>query len=278
MYKILEKTSLNPTVVLMRIEDDLIHINSLPGQFVIIRVDDRGERIPLTIYDKDDHSISIIFQIVGKTTQKLNQLNAGDYINDIVGPLGEPTDLNGLNKVIVVGGGVGCAIAFPIAKQLFQSGVDVTSIIGFRNSDLVILENEFKLNSNRLSLMTDDGSAGEKGFVTDSLRKYLESGSYDKVIAIGPIPMMKFVAKLTKEFNTKTIVSLNSIMVDGTGMCGGCRVTVAGESKFACVDGPDFDAHLVDFDELMRRNTAYSDFEKASHKEYCRLLQVAKNE
>lgn len=278
MNKILEKVTLNPTVKMMRIEDDLIHINSLPGQFVIIRVDDSGERIPLTIYDKDETSISVIYQIIGKSTHKLDQLEAGDFIKDVVGPLGRPTDLSNITKVAVIGGGVGCAIAFPIAKKLYQSGVDVTSIIGFRTKDLVILENEFKAVSNAFSLMTDDGTYGEKGTVVDSLRKFLENSTFDKVIAIGPIPMMKYVSLLTKEYNIKTEVSLNSIMIDGTGMCGGCRVTVNGESKFACVDGPDFDGHAVDFDGLMRRNAAYLEYEKAAHQDYCRLLEVIGNE
>lgn len=278
MNKILEKVTLNPTVKMMRIEDDLIHVNSLPGQFVIIRVDDSGERIPLTIYDKDETSISIIYQIIGKSTHKLDQLKVGDFIKDVVGPLGKPTDLSNVSKVAVVGGGVGCAIAFPIAKKLYQSGIDVTTIIGFRSKDLVILKNEFKAVSNEFSLMTDDGTAGEKGTVVDSLRKYLDNSSYDKVITIGPIPMMKYVSLLTKEYNIKTDVSLNSIMIDGTGMCGGCRVTVNGESKFACVDGPDFDGHQVDFDGLMRRNAAYLEYEKASHRDYCRLLEVIGNE
>ena len=274
MYKILEKRTLNPNVKLMRIENDLIHMNAQPGQFVIIRVKEGGERIPLTIFDFDEQSISIIYQVVGATTSKLDHLNVGEHLLDIVGPLGTATDLDNVSKVIVVGGGVGCAIAHPIAKKLYNNGVEVTSIVGFRNSEFVILEKEFQDCSNHFILTTDDGSAGVKGFVTDSLRQLLEKCSYDKVFAIGPVPMMKFVSLLTKEFNTKTIVSLNSIMVDGTGMCGGCRVTVDGESKFACVDGPDFDGHLVDFDQLTKRNSVYNEFERTSHCDYCKLLEV----
>ncbi len=229
------------------------------GQFVIIRVDEKGERIPLTVadFDRENGSLTIIFQAVGFTTKKLATLNKGDFICDCVGPLGMPTEFGNPKKAIVIGGGVGCAIAYPQAKTLFNMGVDTTVIAGFRNRDIVILENEMREVSNNYYVTTDDGSYGEKGFVTDVLKRLMEAEEYDLVIAIGPIPMMKFVAKTTEEKGIRTIVSLNPIMIDGTGMCGGCRVKVGGEIKFACVDGPDFDGHLVDFDELSRRNGLY---------------------
>ena len=261
MYKILRKKVLNPTVTLMDVEAPLIAKKAEPGQFIILRVDEAGERIPLTIadYDREAGTITIIFQIVGATTEKLNQLNEGEYIHDFVGPLGVPSHTEGLKKVAVVGGGVGCAIAYPIAKKLHALGAEVHSIVGFRNKDLVILEDEFAAVSDVMKMMTDDGSHGEKGLVTNALAALIEEGNvYDEVITIGPLVMMKFVCKLTKEHNIPTVVSMNPIMIDGTGMCGGCRLTVGGETKFACVDGPDFDGHLVDFDEAIKRTAANS--------------------
>lgn len=276
MFKILMKKVLNPTVTMMEIDAPFVAKKAQPGQFIILRVDQDGERIPLTIadYNREKGTITIIFQIVGATTEKLNHLQEGDFLCDFVGPLGVPSHVQGLKKVAVVGGGVGCAIAYPIAKKLHELGTEVHSIVGFRNQDLVILEDEFQKVSDRFVLMSDDGSCGEKGLVTDALRKLIESGEqYDEVIAIGPLIMMKFVAKLTKEFQIKTVVSMNPIMIDGTGMCGGCRLTVGGETKFACVDGPDFDGHLVDFDEAMERATSYRDFERHRYEETCNLFQ-----
>ena len=258
MFEIISKKELNPTVTLMEINAPLVAKKAEPGQFIILRVDENGERIPLTVadYDRDKGPVTIIFQIVGATTEKLNHLNHGDCLHDFVGPLGTPSHVEGFKKVAVIGGGVGCAIAYPIAKKLNQNGTEVHSIVGFRNRDLVILENEFQAVSDKLVMMTDDGSYGEKGLVTDALKKLIDSGEkYDEVIAIGPLIMMKFVCKLTKEYGIKTIVSMNPIMIDGTGMCGGCRLSVGGETKFACVDGPDFDGHLVDFDEAMARSS-----------------------
>lgn len=275
MYRIVRKKSLNPTVSLMEIEAPLVAKKAEPGQFIILRVDDEGERIPLTIadFDREKGTITIIFQIVGATTEKLNSLSENDYIKDFVGPLGKPTETTGLKKVAVVGGGVGCAIAYPIAKKLFNLGTEVDSIIGFRNKELVILEKEFNMVSNKTIIMTDDGSYGEKGLVTNSLKSLIDSGNkYDVVFAIGPLPMMKFICNLTKEYGVKTIVSMNPIMVDGTGMCGGCRLTVGGETKFACVDGPDFDGHLVDFDEAIERSSMYRDFEQHKRDENCNLF------
>ncbi|MBR2382026.1 MAG: sulfide/dihydroorotate dehydrogenase-like FAD/NAD-binding protein [Clostridia bacterium] len=276
MYKILRKKVLNPTVTLMDVEAPLIAKKAEPGQFIILRVDEAGERIPLTIadYDREAGTITIIFQIVGATTEKLNQLNEGEYIHDFVGPLGVPSHTEGLKKVAVVGGGVGCAIAYPIAKKLHALGAEVHSIVGFRNKDLVILEDEFKAVSDVMKMMTDDGSHGEKGLVTNALQALIEEGNvYDEVITIGPLIMMKFVCKLTKEHNIPTVVSMNPIMIDGTGMCGGCRLTVGGETKFACVDGPDFDGHLVDFDEAIERSSMYRDFERHKHEETCNLFK-----
>lgn len=275
MYKILRKKELNPTVTLMDIEAPKIAKKAEPGQFIILRVDDDGERIPLTIadFDRSAGTVTIIFQIVGSTTEKLNHKNEGEFISDFVGPLGVASKVEGLKKVAVIGGGVGCAIAYPIAKKLHALGAEVHSIVGFRNKDLVILEDEFKAASDKLFIMTDDGSCGDKGLVTDALRKLIESGEkYDEVIAIGPLVMMKFVCLLTKEFGIKTTVSMNPIMIDGTGMCGGCRINVGGETKFACVDGPDFDGHLVDFDEAMSRSSMYKDFERKHHEETCNLF------
>lgn len=275
MYKIVRKKELNPTVTLMEVEAPLIAKKAQPGQFIILRVDDEGERIPLTVadYDREKGTVTIIFQIVGATTEKLNQLNEGDCIKDFVGPLGVASHLDGLKKVAVVGGGVGCAIAYPIAKKLHELGCEVHSVVGFRNKDLVILEEEFDKASDKLCIMTDDGSYGEKGLVTDALRKLIESGEeYDEVITIGPLIMMKFVCMLTKEKGIKTVASMNPIMIDGTGMCGGCRLTVGGETKFACVDGPDFDGHLIDFDEAIERSSMYKDFERHAHEDTCNLF------
>ena len=276
MYKITRKKVLNPTVTLMDIEAPLVARKAEPGQFIILRVDEDGERIPLTIadYDRDAGTVTIIFQIVGATTEKLNHKNEGEYISDFVGPLGKKTETEGLKKVAVVGGGVGCAIAFPVAKKLHQLGCEVHSVVGFRNKDLVILEDEFKAVSSELRMMTDDGSYGEKGLVTDALKALIEAGNqYDEVIVIGPVIMMKFVCLLTKEYGIKTVVSMNPVMIDGTGMCGGCRLTVGGEVKFACVDGPEFDGHLVDFDEAMKRSAMYRDFERHAHEETCNLFK-----
>ena len=276
MYKIVKKQPLNPTVTRMEIEAPLIAKKAKPGQFIILRVDENGERIPLTVagYDREKGTVTIIFQIVGATTEKLNHLNEGECLHDFVGPLGVPTHVDGLKKVCVIGGGVGCAIALPIAEELHTMGAEVTSIIGFRNQDLVILEDEFKACSDHFTLMTDDGSYGEKGNVTAPLKTLLENGErFDEVIAIGPLIMMKFVCLTTKEYNQKTVVSMNPIMVDGTGMCGGCRLTVGGKTKFACVDGPDFDGHEVDFDEAMSRSRSYTSFERHAYEEACNLFK-----
>lgn len=276
MYKILEKKILNPTVTLMEIDAPRVAKKAEPGQFIILRVNENGERIPLTIadFDREKGSVTIIFQIVGATTMELNQKNKGDYIEDFVGPLGTASHTEGLKKVAVVGGGVGCAIAYPIAKKLHAQGCEVHSVVGFRNKDLVILEDEFKKSSSVMKMMTDDGSYGEKGLVTDALKALIEEGNqYDEVIVIGPLIMMKFVCLLTKEHNIKTIVSMNPIMIDGTGMCGGCRLTVGGKTKFACVDGPDFDGHEVDFDEAMKRSAMYRDFEGKKREETCNLFK-----
>ena len=276
MYKIVKKQPLNPTVTRMEIEAPLIAKKAKPGQFIILRVDENGERIPLTVagYDREKGTVTIIFQIVGATTEKLNHLNEGECLHDFVGPLGVPTHVDGLKKVCVIGGGVGCAIALPIAEELHVMGAEVTSIIGFRNQDLVILEDEFKACSDHFTLMTDDGSYGEKGNVTAPLKTLLENGErFDEVIAIGPLIMMKFVCLTTKEYDQKTVVSMNPIMVDGTGMCGGCRLTVGGKTKFACVDGPDFDGHEVDFDEAMSRSRSYTPFERHAYEEACNLFK-----
>lgn len=271
MYRIIEKERLNPTVCRMVIEAPLVAKKAKAGQFIILRVDNKGERIPLTIadYDRAKGTVTIIYQIVGATTKRLDRLEQGDSLADFVGPLGNPTEMEGLKRVAVVGGGVGCAIALPVAKGMKEKGVLVDSVVGFRNKDLVILEDEFKGVSEGFFLMTDDGSYGEKGLVTDALRTLLEANQYDEVIAIGPLIMMKFVCKLTKEYGVKTIVSMNPIMIDGTGMCGGCRLSVGGETKFACVDGPEFDGHLVDFDQAMERGRTYHAFEQ----EQCNLFQ-----
>ena len=276
MNRILEKTPLNPTVTRMVVEAPLVARKAEPGQFIILRTHEDGERIPLTVadFDREKGAVTIIFQIVGATTEKLNHLNPGDMIHDFVGPLGRATETEGLHKVAVVGGGVGCAIAWPVAKKLHDQGCAVHSVIGFRTRDLVILENEFAQVSDKLCRVSDDGSWGDKGLVTDALRSLLEAGeTYDEVITIGPLPMMKFVCKLTKEFGVKTVASMNSIMIDGTGMCGCCRLTVGGKVRFACVDGPDFDGHQIDFDEAMARSTSYREFERHAREEACNLFR-----
>lgn len=280
MYKILKKTELNPTVTMMDIYAPLVAKKAQPGQFIILRVDDEGERIPLTVagFDKDAGWVKIIFQIVGATTKKLNQKNEGEYIKDFVGPLGVQTHTDNLKKVCIVGGGVGCAIALPVAQKLRDLGCEVTSIIGFRSKDLLILEDEFKAASKKLIVMTDDGSYGEKGNVCIPLNKLFESGEkFDKVIAIGPLVMMKFVVEATKPYNIPCDVSMNPIMIDGTGMCGGCRLTLIKDgkrvTKFACVDGPDFNGYEVDFDEAMSRASMYSDFERHSYEKACNLFK-----
>ena len=281
MAKIVRKEELNSSVTLLEVEAPKIAHKALPGQFIILRIDDDGERIPLTIgdYDREKGTITIIFQKVGLTTMLLGDLNVGDEIKDFVGPLGVPTHIDeGVKRVCVVGGGVGCAIAYPQAKYLHQAGYEVDVIAGFRSKDIVILEEEFKAACTNFYLTTDDGTYGEKGFVTDKLKALIESGKqYDLVIAIGPVPMMKFVCKTTEPYGLKTLVSLNPIMVDGTGMCGGCRVTVGGKVKFACVDGPDFDGHQVDFDELMNRNSIYREQEAAAKEQHdCRLERLGR--
>lgn len=277
MYKILKKVNLNPTVTLMEIDAPLIAAKAEPGQFVILRVNEEGERIPLTVadFDRSKGSITIIFQIVGATTELLNLKQEGDSLQDLVGPLGVPSHTEGLKKVAVVGGGVGCAIAYPIAKKLHEQGTVVHAVVGFKTKDLVILEDEFEKVSDRMIMMTDDGSYGDKGLVTDALKALLDAGEqYDEVIAIGPVIMMKFVSLLTKQYSIKTVVSMNSIMIDGTGMCGCCRLTVGGETKFACVDGPDFDGHQVNFDEAMQRGVMYRDFEQKCHQDVCNLYKM----
>ena len=276
MYKITEKVALNPTVTKMVIEAPLIAKKAKPGQFIIVRPFEDSERIPLTVagYDREKGTVDIIFQIVGGTTMELNSLQVGQSVHDFVGPLGRPTEIEGNKKVCVIGGGVGCAIAYPQAKHLHSLGLEVDTIVGFRNKNIVILEDEFRACSDNLYLCTDDGSYGTKGFVTNVLQQQLEQGKkYDVVIAIGPVPMMKFVCKTTEPFGVKTIVSLNPIMVDGTGMCGGCRLTVGGETKFACVDGPDFDGQQVDWDLAVKRNQMYHDFEVRKHEEVCNLFK-----
>ena len=281
MFTIVEKRILNDSMTLMAVEAPYIAKKAKAGQFIILRVNEFGERIPLTVadYDREKGTITIIYQKVGKTTLMLDQLNVGDAILDFIGPLGKATELEGYKKVAVIGGGAGCAIAYPQAKALHGMGAKVDMIAGFRNKDIIILEDEMKTVSDRLILTTDDGSNGNKGFVTDALRKNIEDGAdYDLVIAIGPLVMMRAVCNLTKEYNIKTLISMNPIMIDGTGMCGGCRLTVGGKTKFACVDGPDFDGHEVDFDEAIKRSRTYFDAEKEATREYnCRLMEGAKN-
>ena len=276
MFEILERTALNPTVTRMVISAPLIAKKAQPGQFVIIRAGETSERIPLTVadYDRAAGSVTIIFQLVGASTMELDRLRPGSCLHDFVGPLGRPTELEGLKKVAVVGGGVGGAIAYPIAKRLHELGCTVHSIVGFRSKDLVILENEFRAVSDELILVTDDGSHGRKGVVTAPLEERILAGeNYDRVIAIGPLIMMKFVCLTTKKYGVPTVVSMNPIMIDGTGMCGGCRLSVGGETKFACVDGPDFDGHLVDFDEAMQRGAMYKEFEAHARTAACNLFQ-----
>ena len=277
MYKIIHKKELNSTVTKMEIEAPLVARKAKPGQFIILRVDEDSERIPLTIAGVNNDNVEIIFQVVGSATLKLNNKNEGDYLQDFVGPLGKPTDLDGIKDVCIIGGGVGCAIALPIARALNKQGCNITSIIGFRNSDLVILEDEFNQTSNELIVTSDDGSYGQKGNVTIPLKELLQNGKhFDKVITIGPLIMMKFVVLTCKEFNIPVDVSMNPIMIDGTGMCGGCRLTLNKDgnkvTKFACVDGPDFNGYEVDFDEAIRRNKMYADFERHKYEEACNLL------
>lgn len=276
MFKIVSKKFLNSNVVMMDILAPEVALKAEPGQFIILRVDEEGERIPLTIagYDRAKGLVKIIFQIVGATTEKLKHKKTGEYISDFVGPLGMPTNVDGLKNVIVVGGGVGCAIAYPVAKKMFDMGANVTSIIGFRNKDLIVLQKEFKGSSNDFHLTTDDGSAGEQGNVCVPLEKILSSGKMiDKIFAIGPLVMMKFVVETAKKHDIPCTVSMNPIMIDGTGMCGCCRVMVDGEMKFACIDGPDFDGEKVNFDEMMKRNRIYSEFERHKYEETCNLFK-----
>ena len=275
MFKIIKKERLNPTVSKMVIDAPFIARKAQPGQFIIFRTHEDSERVPLTIagYDREAGTVTIIYQIVGGSTMELDQMEEGQYLNDFVGPLGVPTHTDGLKKVAVVGGGVGCAIALPVTQKLHELGCEVHAVVGFRNKDLVILEDEFKAASDKMIMMTDDGSHGEKGLVTAALERLIQEGNqYDEVIAIGPLVMMKFVFAVTKKYGVKTVVSMNPIMIDGTGMCGGCRLTVGGETKFACVDGPDFDGHLVDFDEAMKRGSMYRDFEQHAREANCNLM------
>ena len=280
MYRIVEKEYLNPTVVKIVVEAPRVAKKALPGQFIILKIDEVGERVPFTVagFDREKGYVTVIFQIVGATTERLAELQEGDFILDFAGPLGKPTEVENVKRVAVIGGGLGCAIALPQAKALHERGVEVDIIAGFKNRDLVILEKEMTEASSRLILTTDDGSAGRQGLVTQVLKDEVEAGAvYDLVIAIGPVIMMKFVEKLTRELDLPLIVSLNPIMIDGTGMCGGCRVRVGGEIKFACVDGPDFDGHLVDFDELMARNRTYTEDERRAHENHkCKIGRTVK--
>ena len=276
MYKILEKKALNPTVTKMVVDAPLVARKAQPGQFIIFRATEDGERIPLTIadYDREKGTVTIIFQIVGAGTMELNALNEGDCIADFVGPLGTPSHLEGLKKVAVVGGGVGCAIAYPVLKKFHDCGAEVHAVVGFKSKDVVILEDKFKAVSSVMKVCTDDGSYGQKGLVTEALKELLDAGNqYDEIFAIGPMVMMKFVCKTTAPYGVPTTVSMSPIMIDGTGMCGGCRLTVGGETKFACVDGPDFDGQLVDWDLAVKRNQMYHDFEVHKHEEVCNLFK-----
>ena len=276
MFKITDKRVLNPTVTMMDIYAPLVEKKAQAGQFIILRVDEEGERIPLTVagYDRDAGTVKIIFQTVGATTMLLNNKNKGDYIRDFVGPLGCPTRTDGIKKVCIVGGGVGCAIALPVAQKFHELGCEVHSIIGFRNKSLVILEDEFKSCSDRLTVMTDDGSYGRRGLVTEPLKEFIDNGeNYDEVVAIGPLVMMKFVVMTTKPYGIPTTVSMNPIMIDGTGMCGGCRLSVGGKTKFACVDGPDFDGFEVNFDEAISRSRMYAEFEREKREDLCNLFK-----
>lgn len=276
MVRVRKKEGLNETVSKMVLEAPMIAKKAQPGQFVIVRAKEESERIPLTIadYDRKEGTVTIIYQIVGAGTMELDTVREGEYVQDLVGPLGKASETEGLQKVAVVGGGVGCAIAYPLAKKLHGQGAEVHSVVGFRSRDLVILEEEFCAVSDQLCMMTDDGSYGQKGLVTQALEELILAGNeYDEVIAIGPLAMMKFVSLLTKKYGIKTVVSMNPIMIDGTGMCGGCRLTVGGQTKFACVDGPDFDGHEVDFDEAMHRGAMYREFEVHAREAACRLYQ-----
>ena len=275
MYRIVKKEALKPTVTLSEIEAPMVAKKAEPGQFIILRVDENGERIPITIhdFDREKGTVTIIVQTIGATTEKLRHKAEGEYIQDFVGPLGRPTETEGKKKVCVVGGGVGCAIAYPVLKKFHDCGAEVHAVVGFKNKDLVILEDKFRAASSVLKLMTDDGSYGEKGLVTDALKELIDAGNqYDEIFAIGPAIMMKFVSKTTEPYGIPTTVSMSPIMVDGTGMCGGCRLTVGGETKFACVDGPDFDGHKVDWDESLKRGKMYFDWERHKYEETCNLF------
>ena len=275
MYRIVKKEALKPTVTLYEIEAPMVAKKAEPGQFIILRVDENGERIPITIhdFDREKGNVTIIVQTIGATTEKLRHKAEGEYIQDFVGPLGRPTETEGKKKVCVVGGGVGCAIAYPVLKKFHDCGAEVHAVVGFKNKDLVILEDKFRAASSVLKLMTDDGSYGEKGLVTDALKELIDAGNqYDEIFAIGPAIMMKFVSKTTEPYGIPTTVSMSPIMVDGTGMCGGCRLTVGGETKFACVDGPDFDGHKVDWDESLKRGKMYFDWERHKYEETCNLF------
>ncbi len=275
MYRIVKKEALKPTVTLYEIEAPMVAKKAEPGQFIILRVDENGERIPITIhdYDREKGTVTIIVQTIGATTEKLRHKAEGEYIQDFVGPLGRPTETEGKKKVCVVGGGVGCAIAYPVLKKFHDCGAEVHAVVGFKNKDLVILEDKFRAASSVLKLMTDDGSYGEKGLVTDALKELIDAGNqYDEIFAIGPAIMMKFVSKTTEPYGIPTTVSMSPIMVDGTGMCGGCRLPVGGETKFACVDGPDFDGHKVDWDESLKRGKMYFDWERHKYEETCNLF------
>ena len=279
MYRIVRKEALKPTVILYEIEAPMVAKKAEPGQFIILRVDENGERIPITIhdYDREKGTVTIIVQTIGATTEKLSHKAEGESIQDFVGPLGRPTETEGKKKVCVVGGGVGCAIAYPVLKKFHDCGAEVHAVVGFKNKDLVILEDKFRAASSVLKLMTDDGSYGEKGLVTDALKQLIEDGNrYDEIFAIGPAIMMKFVSKITELYGIPTTVSMSPIMVDGTGMCGGCRLTVGGETKFACVDGPDFDGHKVDWDESLKRGKMYFDWERHKYEETCNLFKEVK--
>ena len=276
MYRIVKKEALKPTVTLYEIEAPMVAKKAEPGQFIILRVDENGERIPITIhdFDREKGTVTIIVQTIGATTEKLRHKAEGEYIQDFVGPLGRPTETEGKKKVCVVGGGVGCASAYPVLKKFHDCGAEVHAVVGFKNKDLVILEDKFRAASSVLKLMTDDGSYGEKGLVTDALKELIDAGNqYDEIFAIGPAIMMKFVSKTTEPYGIPTTVSMSPIMVDGTGMCGGCRLTVGGETKFACVDGPDFDGHKVDWDESLKRGKMYFDWERHKHEEVCNLFK-----
>ena len=275
MYRIVKKEALKPTVTLYEIEAPMVAKKAEPGQFIILRVDENGERIPITIhdYDREKGTVTIIVQTIGATTEKLRHKAEGEFLQDFVGPLGRPTETEGKKKVCVVGGGVGCAIAYPVLKKFHDCGAEVHAVVGFKNKDVVILEDKFKSASDVMKLVTDDGSYGEKGLVTDALKQLIEEGNqYDEIFAIGPAIMMKFVSKTTEPYGIPTTVSMSPIMVDGTGMCGGCRLTVGGETKFACVDGPDFDGHKVDWDESLKRGKMYFDWERHKYEETCNLF------